>query len=90
MMVGSVHTIEYLELLYWLKRVGYEGWLTLDIFPYREDGVKAAKESIAWIGGMFKILWKIGDEQLSQVIASGDATEASRLIRTSLLPCETD
>lgn len=86
MMVGSVHTIEYLELLYWLKRVGYEGWLTLDIFPYREDGVKAAKESIAWTQDMLQLLEAIDDEQVEQVIASGDATEASRLMRTALLP----
>ena len=33
MMVGSVHLVEYLELVYWLKRVDYKGWLTLDIFP---------------------------------------------------------
>jgi len=85
MMVGSVHTIEYLELLYWMKRMRYEGWLTLDIFPYREDGVSAAKESIAWIQGMLDVLDRIGDEALEHVIASADATEASRLVRTALL-----
>ena len=86
MMVGSVHTLEYLELLYWMRRVGYQGWLTLDIFPYREDGVSAAKESIAWIQGMLQALDHIGDQHLEQVIASADATEASRLVRTALFP----
>ena len=85
MMVGSVHTVEYLELLYWMKRVGYEGWLTLDIFPYREDGISAAKESIAWIQGMLEVLERIGDSEVERVIASADATEASRLVRTALL-----
>ena len=43
MMLGSVHLVEHLELVYWLKRIDYQGWLTLDIFPYREDGVRAAE-----------------------------------------------
>lgn len=86
MMVGSVHTIEYLELLYWLRRTGYDGWLTLDIFPYREDGIKAASESIEWLKGMFKVLEKMGEERIASVIASADATEASKLLRSALLP----
>ena len=42
MTVGSVHTIETLELLYWLDRMNYTGWYALDIFPYRENGISAA------------------------------------------------
>jgi len=42
MMVGSVHLVEYLELAYWLRKLNYKGWLTLDIFPYREMMVEAA------------------------------------------------
>ncbi|HEY3417397.1 MAG TPA: sugar phosphate isomerase/epimerase family protein, partial [Armatimonadota bacterium] len=38
MIAGSVHTLEYLEFFYWLRRTGYDGWLTIDQFPYREDG----------------------------------------------------
>ena len=37
MIVGSVHTIEYLELLYWLDRIGYDGYLSMDQYPYREE-----------------------------------------------------
>lgn len=81
MMVGSVHIIETLEILYWLKRVGYEGWYTLDIFPYREDGVKAVKESISWIKGLRNVLEKIGGDKIGEIIQNGDATESSRMIR---------
>lgn len=85
MMVGSVHIIEYLELLYWLKRLKYQGWYTLDIFPYREDGIKAAKESIKWIKGLIGIIEKIGEERVETLINRGDATEISEVIRTVLI-----
>jgi xylose isomerase len=85
MMFGSVHIIEGLEFLYWLERTGYDGWYTLDIFPYREDGVRAARESIGWVETMLELLEKIGYSRIEEVIRGGDATEASRMIRESIL-----
>lgn len=84
MTVGSVHTIETLELLYWLDRIGYQGWYALDIFPYRENGVRAATESIQWIQALHSLLDKIGRERIAAVIASGDAMEATAMIREGL------
>lgn len=86
MMFGSVHLVESLELLYWLERTGYSGWYTLDIFPYREDGVKAAQESIAWIEGLLQVLEKIGYNRIDEVIQKADAIEVSRMMREVLLP----
>ena len=84
MTVGSVHTIEMLELIYWLDRVGYRGWYALDIFPYRENGVRAAAESIRWIQALHGLLDKIGRERISQVVTSGDAMDATALVREAL------
>jgi len=85
MTVGSVHTIEMLELIYWLDRIDYVGWYALDIFPYREDGIRAATESIRWIEGLHGLLDRIGRDRIGQVVASGDAMGASALIRGALL-----
>ena len=49
MIAGSIHTIEYLEMLYWLDRTGYGGWLSMDQYPYREDAVGAIGESVEWL-----------------------------------------
>jgi len=86
MTVGSVHTLEMLELLYWLDRVGYRGWYALDIFPYRENGIRAAEESIAWIKALVGLLDRIGREKVAGVIAEGDAMAASALVREALFP----
>jgi xylose isomerase len=85
MTVGSVHTIEMLELLYWLDRMNYNGWYALDIFPYRENGIRAATESIRWIQGLQGLLDKIGRDRIGQVIASGDAMAASEMTREALI-----
>jgi xylose isomerase len=85
MTVGSVHTVEMLELLYWLDRVGYDGWYALDIFPYRENGERAATESIRWIEGLYGLLDRIGRDCIDEVIARGDAMATSSLLRQAML-----
>ena len=84
MMVGAVHVVEYLEFAYWLRRLEYEGWLTLDIFPYREDGVRAATECREWMEGLFRAVDRVGMEAIAEVIRTADACSASELVRRAL------
>ena len=85
MIPGSVHTIETLELLYWLNKTEYNGWYSLDIFPYRENGVRAVIEGIEWFKGLFRVLNRIGMDNIEKAIQEGDATKSSALIRKGLL-----
>jgi len=84
MMVGSVHLVAYLELVYWLRRLDYKGWLTLDIFPYREDGVRAATTCRGWMEAMFRAVDRVGMDAFDEVIRSGDACAASDLVRRAM------
>jgi len=90
MMVGSVHTIELLELLYWLEVVGFDGWYSLDIFPYRDESVGVATESFGWIRDLRRVMYHIGLDKIGEVIASGDAVRISRMVREGMfsLPAE--
>jgi len=84
MMVGAVHLVEYLELVYWLRRLDYQGWLTLDIFPYREDGVRAAAECREWIEALFRAVDRVGLEAFAEAIREADACSGSELVRRAL------
>ncbi len=84
MMVGALHLVEYLELVYWLKRVGYEGWLTLDIFPFREDGVAAVRQSKKWLEAFWKAVERLGTDAFTEVIRTADACRATELVRKCL------
>jgi xylose isomerase len=81
---SSVHVVESLELIYWLKKVRYEGWLTLDIFPYREDKLGAARNSFEWVRFLFGCVEKLGMEEIGRVVKSADACEATRMVRRML------
>jgi len=84
MMVGSIHTIELLELLYWLERIEFKGWYSLDIFPYRDDSVGVASESIQWIKDLRRVMFHIGLDKIEEIIVQRDAAKASKLIREGM------
>ena len=86
MMVGSVHFIEYLEFFYWLKRVNYDGWLSVDQFLYREDGIKGAEESIRWMQEFIALADKLDAAGVASVLETGDAVGTQRFLRSQLFP----
>ena len=81
MIVGNVHTITYLEFLYWLKKTDYSGYITFDQFPYREDGRDAVSESAEWMTYLIELIDRTESKEIESVIQSGSPIEASKLIR---------
>lgn len=81
MIVGSVHTLEYLEFIYWLRVTGYNGYMTLDQFPYREDGREAVAESAEWLDYLETLIDRADMDEIHSVIAKNDAILASQLMR---------
>jgi sugar phosphate isomerase/epimerase len=81
MIVGSVHSVVYVELLFWLKKTGYEGWLSMDQYPYRENAVDAISESILWVKQFEGIVDKYYNE-IERLVSLNDAIETSRFIRS--------
>jgi xylose isomerase len=83
MIVGSVHSVEYIELLYWLDKCGYDGWFSMDQYPYREDAVGAISESVEWLKSFDKALTE-NRELLEIAINEGNAVNTSKLLRKIL------
>ncbi len=81
MIVGSVHLVEYLELLFWLKETGYRGWYSMDQYPYREDGAAAVRESVAFLRDIEKLLTAERRQQIRTLLAKGDATLSTKWMR---------
>jgi xylose isomerase len=84
MIVGSVHTSCYIETLYWLDRCSYNGWLSMDQYPYREDAVGAISESILWLVRFDEILNE-NRSKIDELIRLNDAVETSRFLRSVLV-----
>lgn len=85
MVVGSVHLVEYFEILYWLERTGYAGWYSMDQYPYREDGAGAVQASISFLRRLHAILDRVGRQTVDELIARRDPVLTAAFVRESLL-----
>ena len=84
MIAGSVHHIEYIEMFYYLKKYEYDGYMAVDIFPYRDNTLGCTKETVLNLKKFEALVDVIGMDRLGEVIAEGDATKMTRLIRESI------
>lgn len=84
MIPGTVNTLEMVEFIYVLKSVGYDSWLTIDVYPWRFDPVKVFSETIEWMEHCRKISEKIDAKILKDLQETADAIEVLRYIRSLL------
>ena len=85
MIVGSVHFMPFVEAVYWLKRIHYSGWISLDLFPYREDPDLAVIESIAYLKRLDEIVDEIGLETITGLLQQNDGALTLRVINRHVL-----
>lgn len=85
MIAGTVNTLPYLEFIYWLRRIGYQGYITFDQFPYREESREAVNESALWFDYLESLLDKADINEIEAVLSKKDAIESSKLMRKLIM-----
>lgn len=85
MIVGSVHLWETFELFYTLENIGYDGWYSLDIFPYREDSVAVTRASLDMVKKMIDLARAADDALIAELQRSNDAAGMADYLRRALL-----
>lgn len=85
LIVGSIHQLELLEFVYWLRRTQYKGWITMDQFPYRDDGRDSVAESVAWLDAIETVLDRADPKEIAHVLRQKDSIASNRLARRLLL-----
>lgn len=88
MIVGSVHLNEALETFYLLEKYAYEGYISVDIFPYRENAIDAVEESIRCMKDYLRVVEKLGVDKIDALIAEGDVPATLRAIRQAVFGAE--
>lgn len=76
MVPGSINTWDLVELMFYLGEIGYRGWMTSDVAPFRLDPVKtcsATYRSLVWAE---RLVEKVGRDELRAIVAHGDPLDA--------------
>ena len=70
----------------YLEVMKYDGWIGLDIFPFRMDGRTAADLCIKNLRSLEKILDRLDKDKLIKAMESLDAGNSQSVIRDALFP----
>lgn len=76
MIPGSINPWDMVEMFYYLHEIGYQGWLTSDVAPFRLDAVKtcsATYRSLVWAE---KMVERIGSAEITRILTEGDPVDA--------------
>lgn len=84
MIVGSLRYMEYIEMFYSLRKVNYDGFISVDIFPYREDQYEATKQSVLNMQRFDRAVDLIGFKYLEELIAEGDPCKTVAIVREAI------
>lgn len=77
---GAVHFTEFIDFVYWLKRIKYDGWLALDVYPVRENGEKAAQNTIFFMRKIESFVESIGVEVITELLRRGEVADMYEMI----------
>ena len=87
LMVGSVNTKATLELLWQIRRDGYQGAIYFDTFPDASglDPVRECEANIETVEGLLHVADRLdADNRLGQAVAQQDAVSAQVIVNAAL------
>lgn len=84
MVVGALRLTEYIEMFYSLRKYNYDGFISVDIFPYREDQYEATRQSVLNMKKYDEMIDLIGFDRIKDIIENGDPCEMVKVIRESV------
>ncbi len=85
MLPGAINFWDLVEMIYYLDRLDWEGWLAYDVLTRNGDPIETMEASIAIVQAAQELLDKLGREQLAEFIAEGIPARAYAHLIKSLL-----
>jgi sugar phosphate isomerase/epimerase len=81
---GVVHTMAFVELFFWLRRFGYDGFLCYDTVAMTHDPRRVIAECVRYTQALVAVADRINAEEMNQVFVAGDAPGGLALAREAL------
>jgi xylose isomerase len=85
MLPGSVNLWDLVETVFYLDRLGWEGWLAYDVLTRDGDPVRTMDATIAIVKAAEALVEKLGRDKLEALIQEGVPANAYRYLVESLL-----
>jgi xylose isomerase len=85
MLPGSVNLWDLVEMMFYLDRLGWEGWLAYDVLTRDGDPVRTMDATIAIVKAAEALLDKLGRDKLEEFVQEGIPARAFEYLVQQLL-----
>jgi xylose isomerase len=85
MLPASVNLWETLEVLYWLDRIGWDGWVAYDVFTRHGDNAEAVAATFEIMENLAGLLDKIGRDEITALLGRASPAKAYSMLVGKLL-----
>jgi len=85
MVPGAVHVWEMVETLFYLDRMGWDGWLSYDVFTKHGDPVEAFAATIQAMESLEALVDKLGREKLQDLIDTASPAKTTQYLLETLV-----
>jgi len=82
MVPGVVNFWDFIEFALYLDKVGYNNWITADVFPQRHDPIKIMEETFEWMDYIFSIADKIDKKEIFSLMDRKDPFAILKYVRS--------
>jgi xylose isomerase len=85
MLPAAVHLWDFLETLFYLDKLGWDGWFAYDVVTKQGDPVESFSATIKIVDALHAMLDKLGRDKLQALIDEGIPARAFEYLVTRLL-----
>ncbi|WP_159623080.1 sugar phosphate isomerase/epimerase family protein [Ruania rhizosphaerae] len=82
---GAVNLWEMVETLFYLDRMGWDGWLAYDVFTKHGDPAEAFDATLRSMEALEKLVERLGRDTLQDLIDNADPAQATAHLITALV-----
>ncbi|MCL2060553.1 MAG: sugar phosphate isomerase/epimerase [Oscillospiraceae bacterium] len=82
---ATVNFWDFIEFATYMKRVGYDGWITADVFPQRHDPIKIMEKTFEWMDVVFDLADKLDEGKLRELRDQNASLEILDYVRGATL-----
>ena len=82
---ATVNFWDFIEFAMYMNRVGYNGWITADVFPQRHDPITIMEKTFEWMDVVFDLAEKLDAEKLRDMRNSNATLNILDYVRNEIL-----
>jgi xylose isomerase len=89
LMAGTCNLWLYIEFLFYLKEFGYNGWITSDTSPVRQDAVETFAFNVRFTNRIWRWLDRMDRERIRHHLENHEFMPIQKMLESALFPVET-